>query len=510
MNRKILVLSAFILLAVVFLTAEKPEYASSEEKDTIYKGVLIDNVDVGGMTKEQAVEAVQKFIDGITAKGVAITVGDNIVYATVGDMGYRADTDEVVNEALNIGRTGNLIKRYKDLKDVEQGELALTLQFNYDDSVIKDFVSKNVSVYNVAPINAAVAIKNGKLVYTDDVTGSKVNVKETAKLIENAFKSWDRQDIVIDAVVEKDVPAYTKDMVAKCNTIIGSYTTDYSSSAYGRSANLANGARLINNTVLYPGETFSAYKKLTPFTQKNGYKVAGAYLKGKVIDSVGGGACQVTTTLYNAVLQAELKVVERQNHSMTISYVDLSRDAAIAGTSKDFKFKNNTDTPILIQAFTQNKRITFKIWGNETRDLKTRKIKYVSVVVAKMNPPKDVITKDSTKPVTYRAVTTSAHVGYRAKLWKLVYENGVEVEKTLVNTSYYQPAARCVTIGTKKIKEDKDTDDTDTGQQKDTEKNTDTSGKTDSSTDNAKQDKTSQSNQTNTDTPVQGDNLDLE
>ena len=102
--------------------------------------------------------------------------------------------------------------------------------------------------------------------------------------------------------------------------------------------------------------------------EKNGYYVAGAYSKGKVIDSIGGGACQVTTTLYNAVLEAELEIVERQAHSMTISYVDLSRDAAIAGTYKDLKFKNNTDVPILIEAYTKGRKITFNIWGYETRD----------------------------------------------------------------------------------------------------------------------------------------------
>jgi vancomycin resistance protein YoaR len=224
-------------------------------------------------------------------------------------------------------------------------------------------------------------------------------------------------------VVEDDMPKYTMDVVEQCNAILGSYTTEYASSAWGRAANLANGARLINNTVLYPGDTFSAYKVLSPFTQENGYEVAGAYLQGKVIDSVGGGACQVTTTLYNAVLKAELEVVERQSHSMTISYVDLSRDAAIAGTSKNFKFKNNTDVPVLIEATTKNRTITFKIWGHETRDTEKRKIEFKSEVISTTNPPADVITKDPTKPTTYREVTNSAHTGYRAKLWKLVYEN---------------------------------------------------------------------------------------
>ncbi|HWT27834.1 MAG TPA: VanW family protein, partial [Mobilitalea sp.] len=210
-------------------------------------------------------------------------------------------------------------------------------------------------------------------------------------------------------------------------------------------------ARLINNTVLYPGDVFSSYEHLTPFTIENGYYVAGAYLQGKVIDSIGGGACQVTTTLYNAILNAELEVVERQPHSMTISYVDLSRDAAIAGDYKDFKFKNNTNVPILVEAHTQGRKITFTIWGHETRDTKNRKIKYQTVILSRINPPADVVTKDPTQPTTYYKVTQSAHTGYRAELYKVVYENNVEVSRTLVNKSSYSSAPRYITVGTKEI-----------------------------------------------------------
>lgn len=102
------------------------------------------------------------------------------------------------------------------------------------------------------------------------------------------------------------------------------------------------------------------YETVAPFTAENGYAMAGSYLNGEVVDSMGGGICQVSTTLYNAVLRAELEVVERSPHSMTVHYVELSEDAAIAGTYKDFKFKNSTDYPIYIEGYTTSvKKITF-------------------------------------------------------------------------------------------------------------------------------------------------------
>jgi vancomycin resistance protein YoaR len=349
-----------------------------------------------------------------------------------------------------MGKSGNLIKRYKDLKDIEQGSVHLPLTFTFDTQKIKDWVSTEVSAYNIAPVNASVKRENGAFKYTDAIVGSKVNIDQTTQNIADRMSSWNRTDIIVDAVMEEDKPLYTKENVELCNTVLGSFTTEYASSAEGRAANLANGARLINNTVLYPGDVFSAYEVLTPFTEDNGYFVAGAYLKGQVVDSVGGGACQVTTTLYNAVLASELEVVERQPHSMTISYVDLSRDAAIAGTYKDFKFKNSTDAPVVIEASTRNRKITFKIWGHEIRDTANRKVEYETKIISKTKPPADVITEDPTQPITYRKVTQSAHTGYKAQLYKVVYENGTEVSRTLVNSSTYSAAPQYITIGTKK------------------------------------------------------------
>jgi vancomycin resistance protein YoaR len=508
MSKKRSILSTVFLLLISFLLGGNAIYASAKENDnTICKGVFIDEVDVSGMTKAEAEVAIDDFVENLKTRGIAIMVGEDIVYTTLGDFGYNYEPNDNIEQALALGKSGNLIKRYKDLKDIEQGSIILPLTFSFDEKKIKDLVKEDVSAYNVAPVDATVKRKNGEFVYTNHVVGSKVNVEQTTQAIKEAIKNWNRQDIIIEAVLEDDLPVYTKEVVEKCNTVLGTYTTEYTDSAEGRAANLANGARLINNAVIYPGEVFSSYEYLTPFTEKNGYYVAGAYLQGKIIDSVGGGACQVTTTLYNAVLASELEVVERQPHSMTISYVDLSRDAAIAGTYKDFKFKNNTDVPILIEATTVGRKITFKVWGNETRDTKNRKIEYVTVVTSETPPPADVITKDPTQPTSYRKVTQSAHTGYKAELYKVVYENDVEVSRTRINKSNYSAAPRYVTVGTKveeKVKDpekdpskDKDTDDKKKDQNQD-QANEQTNAETESQSANA-------NNLTNPDNQLQAD-----
>jgi hypothetical protein len=196
---------------------------------------------------------------------------------------------------------------------------------------------------------------------------------------------------------------------------------------------------------------------------------------------------------------------------MTISYVDLSRDAAIAGTSKDLKFKNNTDAPILIEAFTKDRTITFNIWGHETRDTQNRRIDYVSKVISETPPPADVVTKDPTKPTTYQEVTQAAHTGYKAELYKVTYENDKEVSRELINRSTYGAAPRYIIVGT--MKEPPKTNKNDTKKndnKKDTQNNTQDNAQDDTQAQKPEDSETninsiSPVNQANPDNQLQGD-----
>ena len=146
------------------------------------------------------------------------------------------------------------------------------------------------------------------------------------------------------------------------------------------------------------------------------------------------------------MLLAELEVTQRYNHSMIVAYVDPSADAAIAeSASKDFKFVNNTDAPIYVEGIIQNKKITVNIYGKETRD-ENREVIYESEIISRTPPGQDVIYVDAGRPIGY-IVKESAHVGYKARLWKVVKENGEVVERTQVNSSTYKMTPRYATVG---------------------------------------------------------------
>lgn len=141
----------------------------------------------------------------------------------------------------------------------------------------------------------------------------------------------------MDAVVSEQQPKIKKADLESISDVLGTCTTAYASSGASRSGNIANGVSKINGHVLMPGETLSGYECMHPFTIENGYFTAAAYENGQVVDSVGGGVCQIATTLYDASLAAELEITQRQNHSMIVTYVKPSMDGAIAGTYKDIK-----------------------------------------------------------------------------------------------------------------------------------------------------------------------------
>ena len=240
-------------------------------------------------------------------------------------------------------------------------------------------------------------------------------------------------------------PQGSREELSRVKDVLGSFHTDYSSSAAGRAKNVQNGAEKINGSVIYPGEQFSVYEAVSPFDAENGYELAGSYENGTTVQTYGGGICQVSTTLYNAVILSELQVDERYNHSMIVTYVQPSMDAAIAGTAKDLKFTNSTDAPIYIEGYTSGGQIYFTIYGEESRP-SNRKVTFESETISKTEPGV-TLQADGGHGIGYFATLTSSHTGYTARLWKVVTVDGVEESRTEFNSSRYNPSNRVLAVG---------------------------------------------------------------
>lgn len=446
MKKYIKLLPALVIVFSAVFVGRSLVNVDAEEENTIPNTVYIEDMDVSGMTEQEANQALSDYVAGLNSTVFTLTTGDKSIQVSAEDLGITVANPEIVEEALNIGKTGNLIARYKDKKDLEREPKQFEVLFNADETKVETILGVNVDNLNQEAVNSGLKRENSAFTIIEGKNGIEVNVAESVtKIQEYLEQEWQGEDASIELATEVTEPRGTKEELSKVKDLLGSFHTDFSSSASGRYKNVQNGCEKINGTVLYPGDQFSVYEAVSPFDEENGYALAGSYENGTTVQTYGGGICQVSTTLYNAVILAELQVDERYNHSMIVTYVKPSMDAAIAGTAKDFKFTNNTDAPIYIEGYTSGGQIYFNVFGQETRP-SNRVVTYESETLSKTEPGV-TLQADGTHGVGYISTVQGSHTGYTAKLWKVVTVDGVEESRTEFNSSRYNPSNKILAVG---------------------------------------------------------------
>ncbi len=442
-------LGTIFTVAVFFSFLSTGIQAEAKSVDIISKGIYIDELDVSGMTAAEAESAVNELIEQKLATQIVLKCADdNEVIVTPADLGMEWDNKEIIEEAVSMGKVGNVIERYKFAKDLERENYVMHTTYSYDKALIQQLVEEECTAFNQDAVDMKLQRSNGAFVIVDGKQGKHLdNEKAVSMIYDYIMNEWDGSSVSIELPVIVENPRGSKEELAKVKDVLGSYTTSYTTSSAARVGNVENGTRLINGVTLYPGETFSMLELVTPFSVANGYFMAGSYLNGLVVDSLGGGICQVSTTLYNAVLRAELEITQRSNHSMSVAYVPLSADAAIAESAgKDFCFTNNTDYPIYVEGITTaDRQVIFNIYGVETRK-SGRTVDYISEVIESIQPTTENIIQLANQPIGYAKIQ-AAHVGYKARLIKVVYDNGIEVSREVVNKSTYKMVPRTASIG---------------------------------------------------------------
>lgn len=452
-NKVLTILFTIGCLSILVVALASSVVASGmiDNTDRICEGVSIGAIEVGGMTAEEAAATVEEYVDDILERQVFVQVSENRLETTTADLGLSCEWEKLIDKAYKLGKKGNFYQRFKTLEAIRLSGKGYKLPFKLSQETVRDYVKTECAKYDIKAKNSKLKLKDGKPTATEDQIGHEVQVDATVeaiveKLIPGGTVFKDSGSIEVEAVVEDTEPKYTQEMLSKCENLLGSYSTSYASSAEARANNVKTAADYINGTVLYPDKIFSTIKVIKDRTEENGYQAAPEYSSGNVVEGIGGGVCQVSTTLYNAVINAELEVVERSPHSMVVSYVDVSRDAAISGDYKDFKFKNNTEAPVYIMGIAEGRTLTFRIYGEESRE-ENREISFEPEILETIQPGAPETTVDPSKPASYREVTQTAHVGYRAKLWKIVKINGEETERVEINNSSYSAEPEHIVVG---------------------------------------------------------------
>lgn len=446
MKKFMKIFPAFAVVVAAGVVGHTMVTAQAGESKTIPETVYIEDINVSGMTKEEAEKELDSYVKQLDNTVFTLTTGDTSVRVSAQDLGLKVENEEVVEEALNIGKTGNLITRYKDKKDLENEPRVFELVFGVDENRVETLLGANKENLDQEAVNCGLTRTNGSFQIINGADGIEVNISDSVEnIVKFVSEEWDKENASIELATDVTKPQGSREEMEKVKDVLGTFHTDFSTSSAGRATNVKNGCSKIDGTVLFPGEQFSVAEALNPMTAENGYELAGSYENGTTVQTYGGGICQVSTTLYNAVILSELQVDERYNHSMIVNYVEPSMDAAIAGTSKDFKFSNNTDAPIYIEGYTENGQIYFTVFGEETRP-SNRVVTYESETLSE-TPPGVTMQANGGYPIGYVAQSGSAHTGYTARLWKVVTVNGVEQSRTEFNQSRYNPSNKILVVG---------------------------------------------------------------
>lgn len=512
------ILAALVVLSLGSLFAY---YAVKASTNNIYDGIRVGSVDIGGMSKNKALELLtQKY----NAETLSVTVDcEGTIFDIYGSaFSLEIDHEATVEEALAYGKSGSVFSKIKAMRALNKKPLTLKLAITCDydalqyainenlgsklqdvqeytveigedelivtngtngrvvsaqkildgisDAIVNDTLSEpikvSIEVVKASSINAdeffkkynrdaqdATVEQNGdEVIITPEVIGIKLDKNQVKSILAENKDSKSSYSIPAE-IVYPDITA--QDLEAEyTDTIIGTYSTNYATSSENRKTNIHLASDKINGLILNPGEVFSYNEVVGPRTRANGFKLAQSYSGSKVVEDVGGGICQVSSTLYNAVVFADLEIVYRINHSMPVSYTPLGRDATVSYGSIDFKIKNNKETPVKIEILYDGSTLTANIYGRKAyaKDIS------IETAITGSIPFSVTEIKDDTLYVGETKVEEAGSNGTTVESYKIVKENGEVVSRKLLAKSTYSPKSKVVRVGTKPKEESPETD----------------------------------------------------
>ena len=437
--------------------------------NNILNNVYINGIAVSSLSTEEARNKIQPILEEKLNTEITIKFENYETTILPEEIDFSYNLPSALEKAYGVGRTGNIItNNLKILASLfVKTNIEAPITYNtdkLDKNLTKDLIISAIDKQNSVielpvslsqPENIDIA-KIHKEIYSEpqnasvtkepySITVEKQGV-DFAISIEEAnqiISSSDSNEFSIPLVytnAEITVADLGEDIFA--NTLSSS-TTKYDSTNTNRAINLEIAVNKINGTVLAPGEVFSFNQVVGERTAKSGFKEAVIYSDGELDYGLGGGICQISSNLYNTVLQANLEIVERKNHSMTVNYLPVGRDATVSYGSVDFKFKNSRNYPIKIVATINSGVITISICGVKEENDYT--VDIVTDVIQKEDF--EIVYENSTSiPKGTESIKQTGKYGYKTSTYRVLYQNGKVVSKTLLSTDTYKPLEQIVLV----------------------------------------------------------------
>lgn len=359
-----IVTAIIVVLAGVFAVFSIP--LSEAKKEELYKnGTFIDGVsvfdtDVSGKTLDQARANLSGKVD-FNADDVLLELkmGEQIIPVKASNLQIDNTVDSVLQEAMLYGRDGLAFKRLMERFQAKNFDVAIYT----DDASLNNLVNTIVTNYSVEAKDADVQLNTSgdeKFTFIPEQVGYQIQSEGLGAKIKNHIESKASGYVELDYVETQ--PKITEENLRANMVLRSSYSTNVSG-ATGRRKNVMKATQIINGKKINPGEEFNIEQELGPRTAANGWNIGGEFVNGELVNGYGGGICQVSTTLFNAVIRSDLEIVQRSNHSQSVGYVQLGFDATISSGGPYFIFKNNTDYPIYIVTSATMSKTTVEIYG---------------------------------------------------------------------------------------------------------------------------------------------------
>jgi len=430
-----------ILLLCPFLTgfagAEGTEPLILIDDGAIVQGVHINSLDVSGKSQSEATKLLQseEGIKMLSEAKLVLTLPGSTIEVSLSDLSATPKLDEAVQKAVAIGRIGGMQERSQAVETAKTSGTSITIPYAFDEAAVESKVKE---------IAASIPRESKAGTFTFDTTlperfvvedGQKGYLPDEAGLlaaVKAALTSGQIQNVAIPGTPAADSNVETLKPGTKENTVlIAKFTTKVSGSS-GRVSNIKTGAKMINGSIVQPGETFSINDTLGPRVASAGiWRKAPTNVSGKHVSDYGGGLCQVSTTLFNAVIRSDLEIVEWVHHSIPSAYVQIGCDATVSTGVPDFKFKNNTDWPVYIVYYyeTKTRKLTCEVWGRPLPDGK--RIEIAGKRTGTKAIPATIYSKDPSK-------VRSGRKGTYSKTYKIWYDaNGKEINRELIDENLY-------------------------------------------------------------------------
>jgi len=361
---------AVVALGVIALGVASGAYSKWHSGSLIVPGVSVAGVDVSGLTKSQASAQIAEHFGDLPLK---LTVGKQSFDVTVAQLGGVPSVDFTVAKAAKIGRDSGAVSNFLRVYGTRTAGERLMLPVEWDKVALLSQLKKLDKNYAAKAINARLVVDAGGVSVVRERLGRRLNVGATAKAIQqryfvgtHALKAYTRQ--IAPVVSAADLQGQ--------DVLLASYKTRFNPGLEGRTANIHVACAAIDGHVLMPGETFSFNALTGERTWKKGYRMAHIFetkpgaKEAEVVDGLAGGVCQVSSTLFNAVRRTNdqtgaknLKIVERNTHSLPVTYVPFGLDATVAWPGKDFRFRNRFNHPIYLRTLVGRSKLTIGVWG---------------------------------------------------------------------------------------------------------------------------------------------------